>query len=577
MARQLSTRSQILPASGYANAPRFVKNTTQFVNFPSQISNNFNKTSQYTWMGWLVWDGSLGKSKIGRIFTKGSSSNGIRSTLDTGGWYLQNLNTFTACYVRNPFYDFVNIPTHFAITYDGLGQAIAFYINGEPYSFGSVVSPTFWTDTNSDTTSAMQVGSNFANEAMGLAINDFLQINSLLSPAQILDAFQNKNYAGSIAIHAQMVEASGNTVVDISGNNNNGTLQNGASRISSVYNSGRTQSNTRSQSALRSLQTKNNRVNPFGLSCHLNSASGSEVTTQLNLMAAAGVRWIRYDFELFRVEATQGVFNWSVYDNIVNSANALGINTIALIVQYSAPSWALDPTPGANYMTSANYQAFCQAIATRYGNNIKLYELGNEPNGGEMTAATYINFLQGGYTGVKAGSSSAKVLTAGFENNAAPTYLSSLYGLGAKGYFDYLALHPYGWPSSPDYSFQMMDQCRAVMAANGDGDKKVIITEVGWPTDTGGGSNNSVTGVSENIQSKFIQRAYQKIMFEDYGYVPILCIYDFKNDGGSGYDPTYSEDNFGIIRADESTKPAYTAYQQLAIEAFPQLFNEINP
>ena len=66
-------------------------------------------------------------------------------------------------------------------------------------------------------------------------------------------------------------------------------------------------------------------------------------------------------------------------------------------------------------------------------------------------------------------------------------YLQAMYDAGAADYFDILAAHAYGWsfppdePAAPDVvNFRRTELLYAIMAANGDGDKPVMITEGGW-------------------------------------------------------------------------------------------------
>ena len=95
--------------------------------------------------------------------------------------------------------------------------------------------------------------------------------------------------------------------------------------------------------------------------------------------------------------------------------------------------------------------------------------------------------------------------------------------------------------------------------------KPIMATEVGWPTFS--------EGVTESQQADYINRVYQKIMFEDYQYVPVACIYDFINDGTNVSD---AEDNFGVIRADYSLKPSFSTLQEVR-QKYDFSFSSINP
>jgi len=318
----------------------------------------------------------------------------------------------------------------------------------------------------------------------------------------------------------------------------------------------------------------------MGISCHLDYLTNTQLSEQLALMAKAGVRWIRYDVTMDNIEPTDGIFDFSIYDNITTQATALGIQTIAIIAQYNVPKWALSTVSGATYPSNSAYQAFCQAVAAHYVGKINFFELGNEPNISEFwntgcDPVAYTAFLKAGYTGIKAGNPNAGVMTAGLANVTGDVsqgiatgthnydttnFLTLMYENGAHGYFDYLAIHPYTWPAAPNFS--IINSCVSIMNSNGDTGKPVIITELGWPTNTGGGPNDYPVGNTEAQQATYITDSFEMIISGSYQFVPVLCIYDFVDDGT---DPTYQEDNFGLVEADMQTiKPAYTAYQGVA-------------
>ncbi len=316
---------------------------------------------------------------------------------------------------------------------------------------------------------------------------------------------------------------------------------------------------------------------------HLNWLSNSDLNKQLYLMQQAGIQWTRFDFTMDIIEPSPGNFHWISYDNIVNTAATYGIKVIALIAQYKIPSWANSTIDNRVPPPPSIYQSFTQAIAAHYADNISLFELGNEPNmttnwHPQWNAAAYTALLKAGYTGVKAGNPNAKVLSGGLANfkttnsshSAAFTFVQQMYANGAKGYFDYFAYHPYSQPQGPDsMQFKEIDVIKNLMDKNGDTNKKIIITEVGWPTT----ANLSSGGVTQTEQASYISRLYTKIMHEDYQYIPIACIYDFRNDGT---DPTYDEQNFGVVNADYSPKPAYFAMKNASLD-FSSHFTAVSP
>jgi hypothetical protein len=331
-------------------------------------------------------------------------------------------------------------------------------------------------------------------------------------------------------------------------------------------------------SAVVSAKTTNKpkRVNPLCSSAHLTWLSQAELDRQTTLMQQAGIQWVRSDFAWFDMEPSPSVHMFSEYDRIVTTASAHGLRVIALVTQYGIPPfYRQDRT---NWMSPPadpqDYKRFAQALATHFRGRIQLYELGNEPDldwawPPAANVAAFSALLKAGYQGIKAGDPRAKVISAGLSNVNPEPFLQGMYDNGVKGYFDYFGFHSYSWPRSADDTvnatpFGRLATLRQLMLNNGD-NKQIMVTEVGWPTFSG--------GVDEQTQATYINRIYQKVEYEDYTDVPIACIYDFVDDGT---DMTNAEDNFGLLRFDYTAKPSYAAMSAVRAD-FNAHFTPMNP
>jgi len=294
------------------------------------------------------------------------------------------------------------------------------------------------------------------------------------------------------------------------------------------------------------------RVDPACISSHIDRLGASDVDKQTASMQAMGVNWVRFDVTWAAIEQSKGSYNWTNYDYDVNAVLSRGMKPLAILTQYGLPSW--ERIDSSNWLSTPNnmgdFQTFANTFAQHYKGKIKLYEIGNEPNISQFwpngpDAHAYTQFLQAGYKGVKAADSSAKVISGGLANISAVNFLQGMYNAGAKGYFDYVGFHPYSYPNGPDYtagatSFSQIANIHQVMANYGQGTMQVMATEVGWPSTVISG------GVDESTQATYITRLYQKVVNEDYKYVPLVCVYDLINDGT---DTSNNEDNFGILHA----------------------------
>jgi hypothetical protein len=274
--------------------------------------------------------------------------------------------------------------------------------------------------------------------------------------------------------------------------------------------------------------------------------------------------WISY--------AGPGTYDWSQLDQEVASVRAAGMS-IDMVISGTA-SWAAvsgeSDTDVAQPADPAQFGQFAAAVAQRYApQGVQDYEIWNEPNNTAFfqpapNPAVYVQMLQASYTDIKAVDPSAFVITGGLAPETTDgagdinevTFLQDMYADGAAGYFDAVGDHPYSYPALPDTyeawsGWSAMDatptSLESVMAANGDASKPIWITEVGAPT--GGPDSVGTAGQAEDL-TQAIDDAKAS------NWIGALYIYTYEDSGG---DPTTDEDWFGLLNADGSSKPAWSA------------------
>ena len=230
------------------------------------------------------------------------------------------------------------------------------------------------------------------------------------------------------------------------------------------------------------------------------------------------------------------------------------------------------------------------------------YEIGNEPNldwawseGAPGTQnpdpAKYTTLLKIAYQEIKAVDPDATVIAAGMATvgPASPTeqpwaypqawndlmFVQAMYDHGAKGYFDAMGGHPYGFAYEPErdpteptvngLAFRRMEQLHQVMVTNGDGDTPIWGTEWGWLIRRAECESQwRAEGrwwqvVSEQQQADYLVRAFQYAEAHWPWMGPLFVNYDYARakpncDALSWY---------GIINADGSHRPAYDALKAM--------------
>jgi hypothetical protein len=294
--------------------------------------------------------------------------------------------------------------------------------------------------------------------------------------------------------------------------------------------------------------------------------------SQLAAMKAMGITSIRLDANWDWVEyGGPNTFDWSQLDQAVASIRAAGMS-VDLIIDGCPPWAAVAGTSGdasPQPASAAQYAQWAAAVAQRYApQGVNTFEIWNEPNNQVFwqpapNPAAYTAMLKAAYTSVKAVDPSAFVLSAGLapENNdgtniAPITFLQDMYANGAHGSFDALGYHPYSYPALPNSiqnwsGWSQMSQTstslRSVMAANGDGGKKIWITEVGAPS-------AGPDGIGQAGQANEFTQAIAAAKASS--WVGGFYLYSWKDEGT---DKTNSEDWFGLLTASGAKKLAYTA------------------
>lgn len=330
-----------------------------------------------------------------------------------------------------------------------------------------------------------------------------------------------------------------------------------------------------------------------------------------------GVQWIRFDFQWSGVQYGDGstsrnnanTYNWTGLDQSVRNAASRGLKILGDLT-YS-PRWAIsaqgqqipigqkgdwEKYPPVDVNDFANY---AQKAAERYGPNssvpdlratVRAWEIWNEANGVFWTpnpdAAYYSRLLKAAYPAIKRADPGSTVVSTGlapygkYPETAAnfinPTlFLERMYQNLAAGSFDALGWHPYDSSCQPPNSNQNSDvgcgpnnnapwsawyqmfgttpNARSLMAANGDSNKKIWMTEFGLPTGGPGALGQDFFG--ETRQALYVTDAYNKI--RTYQWAGPLFWFAH-NDIGNSSSPT--DFHHGLVHSDFSPKPSYSAY-----------------
>ena len=188
--------------------------------------------------------------------------------------------------------------------------------------------------------------------------------------------------------------------------------------------------------------------------------------SQVAAMKEIGISSVRIDARWSLVQPTSPeTFDWAQLDQEVDSIRHAGMS-VDLIID-GCPRWAAvagavdDPSPQPASPTQ--YAVWAADVAARYAPmGVSDFEIWNEPNAAnawqpKANPAAYTADLVSAYSAIKAVDPSAFIISGGLApeatdgTNYSPVdFLKAMYADGAKGSFDALGYHPYGFPALPD-------------------------------------------------------------------------------------------------------------------------------
>jgi hypothetical protein len=299
--------------------------------------------------------------------------------------------------------------------------------------------------------------------------------------------------------------------------------------------------------------------------------------TILRLAHDAGFTWVVQLLEWREVEPTPGEYFWEYPDWLVRAGGYYGLN-LALRLDHP-PEWALSANSDGPPVDAVTYARFAGQVATRYRGRVAAYIIWNEPNlaaewaGRPPNPVAYVALLQAAYQAIKAADPKARVVSAGL----APTnevseralddrlFLRAMYAAGAKGHFDVLGAHPYGFAYPPDdppgahqgLNFARLANLRQTMIEAGDTHTPIWATEVGWTT-APVGLEQQWLRVTEEQQASYLVETFAKARRE-WPWLELLAVWNLS----AGLPAGDEKAGYSVLNDDYTPWPAYRALAAL--------------
>ncbi len=299
-----------------------------------------------------------------------------------------------------------------------------------------------------------------------------------------------------------------------------------------------------------------------------------KIQRDLQLVREMGAAWIVEFFPWAYIETGKNAFDWQHADRVIDHARAQGLKVIARLGL--VPPWAR-PDPNEkettfNFLDPDHYDDFgdfVYAFVDRYRDRVDTIILWNEPNLSfewgmrPVEARAYVDLLKVAYRRAKEANPKVVVLAGALAPTLEPIgspaglndliYLQQMYDAGAKEAFDALAAHAYGVlapleepPDAQRVNFRRVELLREVMTRNGDGAKKIYITEAGW--------NDSPRWNQAVTPAQRIENTLQALDWvKDKDWIEMLALWAF---GYPQATHTFA-DNWTFVTDDLRPKPIY--------------------
>ncbi len=260
----------------------------------------------------------------------------------------------------------------------------------------------------------------------------------------------------------------------------------------------------------------------------------------------------------------------ALLDNLIDNAAAKGIRVIATL--YNTPCWASSaPAALLRKCTSqgsskaaawppsnpADYAAMAAYLAARYGTRLAAIEVWNEPDqanedyfAGPEKPQRYAAVLRAAYPAIKQANPGVLVL-AGSLVGSNGVFLRALYAAGIKGYYDGLAVHFY------NLTLGSVRAIHETQLAGGD-HTPLWLDEFGWSSCWPRQKIQQAQAcVTPKVQAANITNVFRSLSHTP--YIAAEVLYGLQ-DGAN--------ENFGVLNAKGSRKPAFTALAKVFANPF---------
>ncbi len=323
---------------------------------------------------------------------------------------------------------------------------------------------------------------------------------------------------------------------------------------------------------------------------------------ELEMLAAAGFRWVRMDFHWAGTEQKKGEYDFSAYDRLVAALDQHKLRAV-FILDYGNKIYPKAEPPTTDEARAA-FASWAVAAVSHFKGRGYLWEMWNEPNGGFWKSANKTNdyialakatgeaLRQAGLTRrdalprvpdqpgatppgeqitpEKSGTrGSASLRGDAFIGPATSTidlpYLEACFKAGLLEYWDAVSVHPYR-QTAPETVEEEYRSVRLLIRKYAPAGKQIPVVSGEWGYSTQYSAfKDKEPAARDELQAKWLARQFLTNIAND---VALSIWYDWHDDGTN---PTEPEHHFGVVAHEYhpgrdpvyDPKPAYTAMKTM--------------
>lgn len=285
----------------------------------------------------------------------------------------------------------------------------------------------------------------------------------------------------------------------------------------------------------------------LGVNIHFRGAPQRD----MDLMEAAHIRFVRADLTWALVEHKKGQYDFTRYDQLVDSFAARG-GRVLFILDYRNRHYGQGKAIATDEQREG-FADFAAAAATRYRGRGIVWEIWNEPNmekfwGDEPNAGDYMALVKVTCKAIREADRDA-IIIAPATISLDRKFITACAEEGLFDLVDAISYHPYreGGPESVLESHRILEEMIENRTARGGARPRIVSSEWGW------GLSYMTAEIDGAVDPPLRQAAYLTRRFCTEAYAGVACAIHYK----------WREDNHGLIKGNYAKKPLYDAFRVL--------------